>query len=503
MLISNVEKLEFGDYQTPIDFCDKVTKIVQKEFEPDVILEPTFGVGNFIKSSSNNFKKFKTIYGIEINNNYFADVNENVKKFIGFNENIFEFNHNKIINEISEKDKLLIIGNPPWITNSQLMSANLQNLPQKNNFKRLNGFNSITGSSNFDICEYIIIDLLNKYKSQNAYIAMLCKTSVVINIIKEINKYNFSISDIKMYQFDAKKVFNVSCESCLFCARIGNKKSNIVNVFNIDNDERLLYKFGWKNNKFYSNFNLLNDSIDGKFPIEWRQGIKHDCSKVMELKSNSDGTYENKLKETLKIESNLVYPLLKSSDIKENYITQSDRFVIVPQKKIKQETTYIKKLYPKLWNYLSNHKSYFDARKSSIYKNCPRFSIFGIGEYSFSKYKVAVSGFYKKPNFSVLSADKPIMLDDTCYFIGFENEIDAIITMVLLNSPIVQDFLYSIAFLDKKRPYTKDILMRIDLAKVMKKYNYENFFELFKKYNFLNTISCDQYENFKKKYIKS
>ena len=32
-----------------------------------------------------------------------------------------------------------------------------------------------------------------------------------------------------------------------------------------------------------------------------------------------------------------------------------------------------------------------DNRKSSIYNKRPRFSIFGIGDYSFSKWKVAIS----------------------------------------------------------------------------------------------------------------
>ena len=51
-----------------------------------------------------------------------------------------------------------------------------------------------------------------------------------------------------------------------------------------------------------------------------------------------------------------------------------------------------------------------------------RFSIFGIGDYSFAKYKVTISGMYKRTTFSLVlpENDKPLMLDDTCYFIGFD-----------------------------------------------------------------------------------
>lgn len=498
----NSKKLEYGDYQTPLEFCNIVVDVIQKIVNPNIILEPTFGIGNFINASYNKFKKLKKIYGIEINEEYYKEVKNNYSNiFEGYNENIFEFNHSKILNNLLPEDELLIIGNPPWVTNSQLMSNDFKNLPKKNNFKNLKGFNSLTGASNFDICEYIILDLLNNYNNTNASVAMLCKTSVVINIIKEINKYNFNISNIRMYTFDAKKIFNVSCEACLFFAQLGEKKENTVNVYDIDFPNKLLYSFGWKSNKFYSNFNINCNNIDGHFPMEWRQGIKHDCSKIMELKSLEDNFYTNGLKEKIELESNLVYPLLKSSDLKKKYINRSDKYVIVTQSKVKQDTQYISQENPKLWKYLNKNKEKFMSRKSSIYKNVPDFSIFGVGEYSFYKYKVAVSGFYKKPNFVVLSSEKkPIMLDDTCYFIGFEEETDAIITMILLNSETVQSFLTSVAFLDKKRPYTKDILMRIDLSKVISNINYTDFKHMLSNCDIDKNISENEFDKYKNQY---
>ena len=326
---------------------------------------------------------------------------------------------------------------------------------------------------------------------------MLCKTSVVTNIIKEINKYKFKISNIKMYLFEAKKVFGVNCEACLFFAKLDKICEKTVNVYNIENPNDLIYKFGWKQNKFYSNFDMIDSNIDGKFPIEWRQGIKHDCSKIMELRL-IDNKYFNGLKEEVEVESNLLYPLLKSSDLKEKYIDKSDKFVIVTQNKVKQDTKYIADDSPKLWNYLNKNKEKLNSRKSSIYNNAPAFSIFGIGDYSFYKYKVAISGFYKKPNFVVLSSsEKPIMLDDTCYFIGFEKEKDAIITMILLNSQKVQDFLYSIAFLDKKRPYTKEVLMRIDLTKIIADTDFSSLQSMLNQYNIEKTITEDDYKEYK------
>lgn len=499
----SASKLEFGDYQTPVDFCNIVIDVIYDKYKPKYVFEPTFGLGHFIDSSIKKFKNVNTFYGNEINPQYYNDYktknNKNVKLF---NENIFTFNHKKIKDAI-KNEPMLIIGNPPWVTNSQLMSEELKNLPQKSNFKNLKGIDSITGASNFDICEYILIDLLSNYAKSNVMIAMLCKTSVATNMIKNIKNYPFKLKNISLYLFDAKKVFNVGCEACLFVAQIDECGSDIAKVYNIANSEKLLYEFGWKNGKFHSKFKELNYDIDGKFFTEWRQGVKHDCSKIMELTKKEGNGYTNKLNENLILEDKYIYPLLKSSDLKNNYITKSNKYVIIPQKTVRESTMHIEKDAPKTWNYLKEHEDLFNSRKSSIYKNCPPFSIFGIGDYSFGKYKVAISGFYKDPNFVLLNSEKPIMLDDTCYFVSFDNIKDAYITMILLNSKQVKDFLFSIAFLDKKRPYTKDILMRIDIKKILNYFNYNNFKKEIQHYSYDINISEADYIKYTKSFLNN
>ena len=102
-------------------------------------------------------------------------------------------------------------------------------------------------------------------------------------------------------------------------------------------------------------------------------------------------------------------------------------------------------------------------------KKNPDFSIFGIGDYSFKPYKVAISGLYKTLHFTLVLPDhKPVMLDDTCYFLGFDDLKSAVVVHALLNTDEVRSFLQSITFSDAKRMITKEVLMRIDFAKVMK-----------------------------------
>jgi len=57
------------------------------------------------------------------------------------------------------------------------------------------------------------------------------------------------------------------------------------------------------------------------------------------------------------------------------------------------------------------------------------------------------------------------MLDDTCYFIGFDKIEYAVYAIILLNSETTEEFLKSITFSDAKRVFTKDLLMRLDFIK--------------------------------------
>lgn len=212
--------------------------------------------------------------------------------------------------------------------------------------------------------------------------------------------------------------------------------------------------------------------LEGKCQFVWRQGVKHDCGKVMEL-DRKDNDFINKNKTAVRLENGLVFPLVKSSHFKKPIIHDFSKFVIVTQTKPKQDTAYIQKEYPLTWKYLNDNIESFDKRKSVIYKETAPFSMFGIGDYSFAPYKVALSGFYKKPLFCLLYASKPVMTDDTAYFLAFYDYDIAYSMMLLLNSKTVQEFLLSIAFLDNKRPYTVKLLSRLDIQKCLEAVPFE------------------------------
>lgn len=482
-IVEEPDRAEYGDFQTNSDLANKVTlHLSSKTISPEVVIEPTCGKGNFIIASLRNFKNIKNVFGVEIYKPYVWETKFNIVDFFLSNPNsnkpeisivhcnVFDFDFKKIAKKHSTND-ILVIGNPPWVTNSKLGSLNSTNLPKKTNFKNHSGLDAMTGKGNFDIAEFITLTMIETFQNMKGNLLLLVKNSVIKNIVFDQNNNRYKISAIEKHCIDSKKEFNVSVEAALFYCKLNSLPTFECTEFDFYNNQKSQLKFGWLNDKFVSNIDtyIHTKEIDGECPFVWRQGLKHDCSTVMEL-DKVNGHYVNGLNEEVKLEDDLVYGILKSSDLKNTVINQTRKFTIVTQKKVGQETKYIKTEYPKTYQYLTQHQANFDARKSSIYNNKPLFSIFGIGDYSFKPFKVAISGLYKTFHFTLIlpQDNKPVMLDDTCYLIGFDKIEFAVYALILLNSDTTVQFLQSVTFPDAKRTFTKDVLMRIDLLELAK-----------------------------------
>jgi hypothetical protein len=399
-------------------------------------------------------------------------------------------------------DRILVLGNPPWVTNSELSSLNSTNTPIKSNFKSFNGLDAITGKGNFDIGEFIILSMLNAFSTYNGSLAMLVKNSVIKNVLQNLPKTNYPISNLFSLKFDAKLYFDASVDASLFRCNFGERQDRFTcKVASLESPQTIESEFGWVDKKFVSDINLYQEvrSFDGSSPFVWRQGVKHDCSRILELEM-IEGKYKNGFNDFIDIEDDLVFPLIKSSDIQNGLVLTHRKFVIITQKITGEDTTYIAERFPRLNQYLSDNLHFFSERKSIIYKGKSSFAIFGIGDYSFKPFKVAISGLYKKPKFSLVqpAEGKPVMLDDTCYFLGFDDQVQAAFVLLLLNSEPVQKLLRSIAFSDAKRPYTKDILMRIDLINIGESLGFEQVSKLAAQLpeNILQLMTRDKWNEF-------
>jgi len=183
--------------------------------------------------------------------------------------------------------------------------------------------------------------------------------------------------------------------------------------------------------------------------------------------TRDNGSFVNGLGERYELEEDYIFPLLKSSDLANGRLRPT-RFVLLTQHRVTDPTDEIQRNAPKTWRYLLDHAKQLDNRGSSIYAKRAQFAIFGVGDYSFSPAKVAISGLYKNLNFQAVGSTggKPIMVDDTCYFIPCDSKAEAEFFADILNSETAQRFISALVFTDAKRPVTIDVLKRVDLKKL-------------------------------------
>lgn len=491
---SNVARTEWGDVQTPSGLARRVCEnLVASGIRPTSLFEPTCGKGNFLLASIAFFPHLKEIFALEIYGPYIWQVKLRVLTY--FLENparsrpIIHLLHKDFFEGEWEREvvpdpdgDLLILGNPPWVTNAQMGVLEAANLPEKSNRNGLKGLDAITGKGTFDIAESITTRLLARFSGYKGHIALLLKNATGQKLVQAQAKRQFPIGNIRLYRIDHRKEFQVAAAAGLFMAQLAQKPSLQCEWRSLYNAEEKGPVFGWVKDVFVANCQayLEIERLNSSGESGWRSGIKHDCSAVFELQMGANGLH-NKSGESISIEPDLLYPLLKSSQLKGGIIQTTSRRMLVTQQLIGQETHSLAARYPETYAYLTAHATRLEARKSRIYRTSPTFAIFGVGAYSFLPYKVAISGMYKQGRFSLLLpvVDRPVMLDDTCYFLGFERLDFAAFTWQLLQHELSLKTLNAFVFLGAKRPYTKEVLNRIDLAGIAATYTPEALSDLF------------------------
>lgn len=459
-------KLKYGDFQTPPELTEKICdKLIELGIQPEIVIEPTCGVGNFLTSSAKRFQSAKSIIGLEINENHIKQIRLQDPRIWVKCQDFFRVDWEDFFKQI--QDNVLVLGNLPWVTNSQQGTLEHQNLPNKKNFQNHQGLDALTGKSNFDISEWMLIKMIQCLHQRRATLAMICKTTVSRKILNYIYNQKLKIESCSTYPIDAKKYFDVSVEACLLICRFDAHSQNyfcdVFKNFTTNHSERIGYYRGLLIHDLV-NFKKLEYLYDSQPKKQWRSGLKHDCADIMILEKAGD-CLVNGLGEKITLEDTFLYPLIKGSDVAQNRVEEIYQYILVTQKSMNDPTESIQKIAPRTWNYLQTHAEYFERRKSKIYKNRPQFAVFGIGDYTFFPWKIAICGLYKKLSFRLVGSlnYKPTIFDDTVYFLAFEKQQEAAQVFQFLTSSMVTEFYSSLIFWDEKRPIKTSILNALKL----------------------------------------
>ena len=459
-----------GDFQTPVELARQVCKqLAAMGCRPASIIEPTCGVGGFVSEAHREFSSITDTLAMDIEPSYVSRCRQRLRGNSRSRVQTGDALTTDWQRELQPlPEPLLVVGNPPWVTSAELSRLGSSNLPVKRTYAGLTGFAARTGASNFDISEYILRQFVDALSGRNATLAMLCKTSVARKVLVHAWRQHSQLSAATISTIDAGEHFGAATSACLLVCRfqpgasvrtckvapaIGAAPTSTLAWC----DEQLVAD----NTSYRRIAHLVQHG-----QVQWRSGIKHDCANVMELRPNAGG-WRNGWGQPVRVESRSLYPLLKSSDLAHG--RAPSRRLLVPQQSPASDTTTLRSEAPQTWKYLMKHAERLDARASSIYRKRPRFSVFGVGAYSFTPWKVAVSGLHKQCSFRVVGPWKgrPVVFDDTSYLLPCQSEQQAKAYVQALGSELAQQYFRAFTFWDMKRPITARLLNGLDLDRLL------------------------------------
>ena len=451
-----------GDFQTPVDLARQIWATLDAA-SYDLIIEPTFGLGSFLATLPLAYRA--DVMGWEIEPEHWAATRAAMpERFRLHCSDIFAATLSDL--GMPNDSQLLVIGNPPWVTNAEQGTLGGRNTGVKKNLKALAGLDALTGKANYDTAEAILLHLIGLVRPLRVTdFALLVKASVVRNLLTFLGQESW-IGDFEFHRIDTQHYFGAAVDAGLLKFRLGGSISRwgscpifagiagpLVREISIV-DRRLIYDAA-----AYRRTASLE--AHGVAHYEWRQGVKHDLRDLFELRETEQGLW-NRLGEQVCVEDATLYQLHKGSDI---FHGRPARFAVpLYQRDLKDTLDDLEVRFPLLWQYLQRHSVSFAARRSRIYRARHQFALFGIGEYTYRRYKVAIGALYDEPQFRLLAPTLRIpVTDDTCYFLATDDHTEAIYLHTLLALDCVREFLLSISAAGEKRRFTKEVLSRLKL----------------------------------------
>ena len=467
--------IEFGDFQTPdelaVTLCERLAAL---GLSPDVVIEPTCGVGAFVRAALHAFPRARSVLGFEVNPDYLATLTDRLASSPCRDRVTLEqadfFATDWRPKVETHPGNILVLGNFPWVTNAVQGAIGGSNLPKKSNFLGHAGFDAISGKANFDISESMLLEVLRWFQRRSGDIAMLVKTAVARKILAHAQRHGDAVREAFVIGIDAKMCFDASVEACLLVIRLGGDRREACYDYTIFRNLNDLEgrRVGHRDGLTVGDLHAFECSrrLLGASPEKWRSGVKHDAAAVMEFTQYNDG-FVNGLGELVQLETDYLFPLMKGSDVGGGKGWRG-KWVLVTQQAVGQSTDIIRLRAPSTWAYLERHSEKLDERRSTIYAKNPRFSVVGVGKYAFRPWRIAICGFYKALSFRLVGPmeGKPVMFDDTVYYVSFPREQEAREALASLTSERALSLLSSLVFWDEKRPIKTAILNLLDWSKL-------------------------------------
>lgn len=318
----------------------------------------------------------------------------------------------------------LIIGNPPWINFNDLSPIYKEATKPdwvKYGLISKSGFSLLLGSGKADLSFLFTYKIIDEYLKDNGIYGLVLPQSAFRasdaasgfrKFESLLKKFYFSVE--KIDDFDKIKTFEDA--QIASCTVIGQKqvktkypinyyvwskktRKNVEKNSDISSIKKLAYPLRDElNGIFLTLFDKKMASsqmrIYGKNYYTPRQGINTGGANgiFIDKSRNFEKFLSSNIFKSELMEPDLVYPLPVSSDIKKWRVSPSAIILLPYQKKDPKQPVTLSDLkinYRNTLRYLEKYKSQLIKRNSVGFKNKSSFfSFFGVGDYTFSNYKV-------------------------------------------------------------------------------------------------------------------
>jgi len=211
---------------------------------------------------------------------------------------------------------------------------------------------------------------------------------------------------------------------------------------------------------------------------ECEHGIRHG------VKDDATDVYSIDREQLDDLEHDHIYPYIKSKHVVK-YGLFGHALHLVPIKKANEDNeTELQNNCPNTYEYLESNRQALEDRSSSWLDKGTFYNVFGLGEYTWSDYKVVWCRLGFKPHFAVVSTvddedlgEKLVVPGDHFMFISTDDKHEAHFLCALLNSSIYQKSIKGIAS-EGKSSLSKTVISKLELPEYEETEDSERLAEL-------------------------
>lgn len=197
----------------------------------------------------------------------------------------------------------------------------------------------------------------------------------------------------------------------------------------------------------------------GECEHDIRHGVKDDATAV----------YSIDREQLDELDDDHVYPYIDSKHVVKYGLFGHDLRLVPMRKANEDNEAELRGTCPRTYEYLASNRQALEDRASSWLEQGPFYTVFGLGEYTWSTYKIVWCRLGFKPEFAVVSTvddedvgEKPVVPGDHFMFISTDDEYEAHFLCGLLNSSVYRKSMESVAG-GGKSGLSKAVVSRLEL----------------------------------------